>query len=207
MRYTIKCDECGKTFLAESQTFGKVKYRCPYCGKILTCRIDAMTGKRVKVRSVVPVTSRSQTFDKSGKPLPLVPVVVEKAAAAAPNTSSLASNPSSLASNAPAVSSSDEAVMAGSKQSDKPRSSFFKRLWRGFLWILHHSKTCLYWSSDRISRFRERYEDADLWLFFGFSVLFIISVILGLFVFAELTKLLVSGQSWLFKTYLQIIHW
>lgn len=65
MRYNIKCDECGKTFLAESQTFGKVKYRCPYCGKILTCRIDSMTGKRVKARLVVPVTERSQTFDKT----------------------------------------------------------------------------------------------------------------------------------------------
>ena len=63
MRYNIKCDECGKTFLAESQTFGKVKYRCPYCGKILTCKIDSMTGKRVKARLVVPVTERSQTFD------------------------------------------------------------------------------------------------------------------------------------------------
>ncbi len=83
MRYNIKCDECGKTFLAESQTFGKVKYRCPYCGKILTCKIDSMTGKRVKARLVVPVTERSQTFDKNGKPLPLVPVVVEKSAVVA----------------------------------------------------------------------------------------------------------------------------
>lgn len=193
MRYNIKCDECGKTFLAESQTFGKVKYRCPYCGKILTCKIDSMTGKRVKARLVVPVTERSQTFDKNGKPLPLVPVVVEKSAVVAPKT--------------PAVFTSDGAAKTEGKQSDKPQGSFFKRLWGGLLWFLRHSKACFYWSSDRISRFRERYKDADLWLFFGFSILFIITIILGLFVFAELTKLLVSGQSWLFKIYLQIIHW
>ena len=132
MRYNIKCDECGKTFLAESQTFGKVKYRCPYCGKILTCKIDSMTGKRVKARLVVPVTERSQTFDKNGKPLPLVPVVVEKSAVVAPKT--------------PAVFTSDGAAKTEGKQSDKPQGSFFKRLWRGLLWFLRHSKACFYWS-------------------------------------------------------------
>lgn len=185
MRYNIKCDECGKTFIAESQTVGKVKYRCPYCGNVLTCRLDAMKGKRVRPRSVVPVVSRSQAYDISGKPLSLVPAVVEKAA----------------------VVASDVPSLSEDKLQKKSRGSFLKRLWNGILWLYRHLRTFFSWASKRILRFRERYDDADLWLFIGFCLLFVLTVIVGLFVCAEFTKLLVRGQSWLFKTYLQIIHW
>lgn len=85
-----------------------------------------------------------------------MPVVVEKSAVVAPKT--------------PAVFTSDGAAKTEGKQSDKPQGSFFKRLWRGLLWFCD-IQSLFYWSSDRISRFRERYEDADLWLFFGFSIL------------------------------------
>ena len=37
MRYTVKCNECGRDFVAEAENYGTMKYRCPYCGKVLTC--------------------------------------------------------------------------------------------------------------------------------------------------------------------------
>ena len=40
MRYTVKCNECGRDFVAEAENYGTMKYRCPYCGNVLTCRFD-----------------------------------------------------------------------------------------------------------------------------------------------------------------------
>ena len=54
------------------------------------------------------------------------------------------------------------------------------------------------WAGGRIQRFREKYTNADLWLFFIFSILFIVSVIVGLIVCAELAKVIAQGKSWLF---------
>lgn len=165
MRYTIKCNECEKTFIAESQVFGKVKYRCPHCGYVMTCQLNAPHKFVVAARSVVPVTNTSLTYDSNGKKLQFV----------------------------------ETEVIGGP-------CSFIKRLWKAVVWLGLHIGVFFSWSYGRIGKFREKYEDADLWLFFGFGLLFLVAVYLGLFVCAELTKLIVSGQSWLFKTYLQIIH-
>ena len=59
-------------------------------------------------------------------------------------------------------------------------------------------------SSSRLRRFQEKYADGDLWIFFGFSILFILSVFIGLFLCAEIVKLLAEGHSWLFKNYIEV---
>lgn len=63
------------------------------------------------------------------------------------------------------------------------------------------------WAGGRIQRFREKYTNADLWLFFIFSILFIVSVIVGLIVCAELAKVIAQGKSWLFRLWLDFKHW
>lgn len=63
------------------------------------------------------------------------------------------------------------------------------------------------WAGGRIQRFREKYANADLWLFFIFSILFIVSVIVGLIVCAELAKVIAQGKSWLFRLWLDFKHW
>jgi len=63
------------------------------------------------------------------------------------------------------------------------------------------------WAGGRIQQFREKYTNADLWLFFIFSILFIVSVIVGLIVCAELAKVIAQGKSWLFRLWLDFKHW
>lgn len=185
MRYTIKCSECEKTFVAESQIYGKVKYRCPYCGYVMTCLLDAPQDFVVRARAILPVTDNALVCGRDGKRLQLVMTEVV---------------------NRP--SQSGDAVL---REGTAPVANtgiyvFLRRLWRAVVWTWVHFAVFFSWSSGHIGRFREKYEDADLWLFFGFSLLFLVFVVLGLFVFAEFTKLIVSGQSWLFRIYLQIIH-
>ena len=59
-------------------------------------------------------------------------------------------------------------------------------------------------SSSRLRRFQEKYADGDLWIFFGFSIAFVLSVLIGLFVCAEIVKVIAEGNSWLFKNYIEI---
>ena len=61
-------------------------------------------------------------------------------------------------------------------------------------------------SSSALQSFQKSHKNGDLWLFFGFGTLFVMMVIAGLFVGAELAKLIDSGRSWLFRLYLDIIH-
>ncbi|MDD6541189.1 MAG: hypothetical protein SO442_03510 [Prevotella sp.] len=74
------------------------------------------------------------------------------------------------------------------------------------MWFMAHLSIFFHWSSSRIKQFRETYDDADLWLFFGFSILFIILVFVGLFCFAEIAKVVGESKSWLFKQYLGVTH-
>ena len=73
--------------------------------------------------------------------------------------------------------------------------------------MMQKTKQGARWFGGRISRFREKYKDADLWLFFIFSILFIISVIVGLLICAELAKVIAQGKSWLFRLWLDFKHW
>lgn len=61
-------------------------------------------------------------------------------------------------------------------------------------------------ATTRIGDFQKRRRNGDLIVFFSFSFLFVISVIVGLFVTAEVTKVIVSGKSWLFHAYLNYIY-
>ena len=52
-------------------------------------------------------------------------------------------------------------------------------------------------------KFRKEYDDADLWLFFGFSILFILLVLFGLYILAGFTKILAASHSVAFKYWLE----
>ena len=62
------------------------------------------------------------------------------------------------------------------------------------------------WLGCQIRTFRGKYADADLWLFFIGSILFIATVIAVLFLFAHLTNFLADVQAWLFRQYLSFKH-
>lgn len=61
-------------------------------------------------------------------------------------------------------------------------------------------------SSVAINTFQKTHKNGDLWLFFGFSLLFVVLVVAGLIVGAEMAKLIHTGKSWLFRLYLDVIH-
>ena len=73
--------------------------------------------------------------------------------------------------------------------------------------VLDHIEVFFGWSGSRISRFRKEYDDADLWLFFGFSILFILFVFFGLYILAGFTKILAASHSAAFKYWLEFRNW
>ncbi len=73
--------------------------------------------------------------------------------------------------------------------------------------VIDHIEVFFGWSGTRISKFRKEYSDADLWLFFGFSILFIILVLLGLYIFAGFTKIIAASHSAAFKYWIEIRNW
>ena len=125
--------------MVETQTGGRAKYRCPFCGKVLVCQfdmqLDSLKNKTVEERSCKKVL-------------------------------------------------------------------FFHT----FVVIWEYFSLFFSWIRKHIHTFQEKYEDADLWIFFGFSILFIVCIICCLYLFAQITKLVINGQSWLFHFYLNIIH-
>ena len=123
MRFKVVCNKCGRGFLAESMQYGRVSYRCPYCGKVVICQLD-----------------EPQINNNVSRPRRVVNTVANK------------------------------------------------------------SRRVGGW----IARFRTNHKNGDLWLFFMFSIAFIIVVVLCLFLFAEGAKLLHSGHSWLYKWYLEL---
>ena len=84
------------------------------------------------------------------------------------------------------------------------RLGFWRRLWSAFTWLFHIIVRFLRWVVKKIRIFREKYEDADLWLFFGFSFLFIVGVIFGLWLMAQITILLSDVHSWFFQMFLKL---
>ena len=69
MKYKIKCKECGKLFHVDAHPNEKVKCKCPYCGKVMSC---IMALPVVGARSIKQVTSRRMLKDSNGNPLPVV---------------------------------------------------------------------------------------------------------------------------------------
>ena len=70
MRYTVKCNECGRDFVAEAENYGTMKYRCPYCGNVLTCRFDPPKPSRTRARAVVPLVDVTPVQAKKMKDMP-----------------------------------------------------------------------------------------------------------------------------------------
>lgn len=175
MRYSVTCNECGRSFVAESSSYGRKRFRCPYCGNVVTCDLRPAPLPVVEARPV----SRVQT---QNLPKGKVKVVGKKRLSAMEQAQSVPS--------------------VGKQQS---KGVIHKLVGTG-------KKTCSYavasyrWTSDKVVMFHQKYDDADLWLFFGFSILFILAVIGGLYLFAWFAKLIVTGHSWLFKLYLDLVH-
>lgn len=84
----------------------------------------------------------------------------------------------------------------------------FKKRAEGFAGMLHwiwcHLSVFCLWSGAKIRKFQEDYEDGDLWIFFAFSLLFVVVVCVGLWTMAEVTTLIAEGNSWLKSTYYSI---
>lgn len=175
MRYTVKCNECGRDFVAEAENYGTMKYRCPYCGNVLTCRFDPPKPSRTRARSVVPLVDVTPVQAKKMKDMPVAKTHV----ISMPTKEKLAEM---------------RAKLNGASQHVLQAS-------------LHAGvtlKNATVTTSSWLRRFQEKYADGDLWIFFGFSLLFILSVFIGLFICAEVVKLVAEGHSWLLKNYIEI---
>ena len=72
MRYTVKCNQCGRDFVAETERYGTMKYRCPYCGNVLKCRFDEPEPLRTHARSVIPLAASTPVGAKKAGSLPTV---------------------------------------------------------------------------------------------------------------------------------------
>ena len=175
MRYTVKCNNFGRDFVAETEKYGTMKYRCPYCGNVLTCRFDEPQPIRTHARSVIPLAEASPIVVKKAKNLPTVPTHLLHT----PSKEKLAEMRQKLV---------EASQRAGEtlKNATETTTEFVNK------------------SSSRLRRFQEKYADGDLWIFFGFSIAFVLSVLIGLFVCAEVVKVIAEGNSWLFKNYIEI---
>lgn len=172
MKYSVKCNKCGNTFIAETDHYGRVKYRCPHCGHVLTCQFDKPENLTVEASSVVPVSDEQLSLPYYVD----MPVVETKV----------------IHTSIEALKSAGRTVGKVGKQS---KTTVTK--------VLDHIEVFFGWSGTRISRFRREYADADLWLFFGFSILFILTVLFGLYILAGFTKILAASHSFIFKYWLE----
>lgn len=144
MKYTVKCNSCNRSFVAEAQKFGRMKYRCPYCGNVMTCQFDPPQGL-VYPRSIIPLNDPEQKSLAESSPMAIV-----------------------------------------KDRHDAQLTGFLAR------------------TDSRIQAFRNKYDDADLWLFFAFCVLFIICVICGLYICAEVAKLIGAGHSFVYSHWIEL---
>ncbi len=194
MRFSVKCNQCGRTFIAETQNYGRMKYRCPYCRSVMVCQFDPPKVVRTFARSVIPVADTSVVGFNEHLPEVGVRLIM------------------------PSAQPKEEEIMgAGGLQANQleaeeslPQASVhqFKHRASGFVgmlnWIWGHLSVFCLWSSKKIQKFQADYEDGDLWIFFAFSMLFVLLVFAGLWTMAEVTMLVSEGQSWLFKNYIKV---
>lgn len=194
MRFSVKCNHCDHTFIAETQNYGRMKYRCPYCQSVMVCQFDPPKVLKVRARSVIPVAETSPVSSR-----PRLPEVATRPLA-----------PSVGPSGSPQTATPAQQDTALSSEEQLPKASVhqFKKRAEGFVgllnWIWCHLSVFCLWSSKRIRKFQSDYEDGDLWIFFAFSFLFIVLVGVGLWTFAEVTSLVSESHSWLFKHYIKM---
>ncbi len=175
MRFNVRCNNCGQTFIAETETYGKQKYRCPHCGVVLSCEFEDSKGFRTHARSVIPLVNVTPIEGGTPAELPTVKPKILKTLSAE-KLQELRQKITQKSLHA------SEAVKAATIST----SGYISK-----------GTSCL-------ARFQEEYEDGNLWVFFSFSLLFILSVFIGLYVCAEVVKLLAEGHSWVFKNYIDI---
>ncbi|MCR5077032.1 MAG: hypothetical protein K6A82_03230 [Prevotella sp.] len=182
MRYNVNCSKCGRTFVAETEKYGTMKYRCPYCSNVLTCKFDAPEPFRTRARSVIPLADATPVVAKRHEKLPNV----KPSLISTPSKEKLAEMRQRLAEASQQML--NVSIQAGEtlKSATVSTSEFVTK------------------SSSRLQRFQEKYEDGDLWIFFGFSLLFILLVFVGLVLCAEIVKLIAEGHSWMFKNYIEL---
>lgn len=169
MRYTIKCRHCGERFAAETDRFGEMKYRCPYCQEVMMCAFNPAQPFWTRARSVAAVAGALPVGADGGR-LPSVPCHV--------------------------LTAMDSLQSAGGRVLDAGLESG-RRIHSRIEWLLDHLTIFFGVSFARVRRFRAEYTDADLWLFFGFAVLFVCFAVAGIFICAQATKMLVSSHTWL----------
>ena len=182
VKFYVKCYECGRVFRINVQKYGISKYRCPDCGNVVPFLLVEQGG------GAMPVV---QAKAMKGRPHPQPP---SRAELAPPSPSPRGEEPKRL---------DDQSPKRLNDQSPK-RLGFWRRLWSAFTWLFHIIVRFLRWVAKKIRIFREKYEDADLWLFFGFSFLFIVGVIFGLWLMAQITILLSDVHSWFFQMFLKL---
>lgn len=176
MKYSVKCNHCGKTFVAETDKYGRFKYRCPYCNEVVTCQFDKPENLTVQASSILPVTDEQMAMPYYVS----MPVV-----------------------DAKVIHASVEAL----KSAGRTVENVGKKSKTTLTKVLDHIEIFFGWSGSRIAKFRKEYDDADLWLFFGFSILFILLVFFGLYILAGFTKILAVSHSAAFKYWLEFRNW
>ena len=60
--------------------------------------------------------------------------------------------------------------------------------------------------AHRVGTFQQERPNGDLMVFFGFSLLFILLVVVGLFVCAEITRGVLAGKTWISDTYYNFLQ-
>lgn len=85
-----------------------------------------------------------------------------------------------------------------SSHSDQPKNRLSNAMGK--------TSTAISKTSAAIKTFQRERSNGDLIVFFGFSILFILLVIAGLFVCAEITKAVLAGKSWILNTYIELLR-
>jgi len=185
VKFYVKCYECGRVFRINVQKYGVSKYRCPDCGNVVPFLLVEQGGGAMPVVQAKAMKGRPQPLPKGEEPKRL-----DDQSPKRPNDQS-------------PKRPNDQSPKRLNDQSPK-RQGFWRRLWGAFMWLFGIIVRFLRWVAKKIRTFREKYEDADLWLFFGFSFLFVVVVIFGLWLMAQITILFSDVHSWFFQMFLKL---
>jgi len=189
MLFKVRCNQCGHQFSVETKSFGKVKCKCPYCSSILLCQLDDSVPFRTKARSVIPVGETKEEKNSNSA----LPVVSAKLLKDAPSVKQLSDSPledegiskKNAASNKILTEQNSNSRQHTESENDEKISNVKKTI-------------------SRLDRFQKDNPNGNLWLFFGFSFLFILLVIAGFMLLAEASIAISNGTSWVFKEYIQL---
>ena len=197
VKFYVKCYECGRVFRINVQKYGVSKYRCPDCGNVVPFLLVEQGGGAMPVVQAKAMKGRPH-------PQPLTKGEEPKRLDDDPTPSLPRGGSSKRLDDDPTPSLPRGGSSKRPNDQSPKRIGFWRRLWGAFTWLFHIIVRFLRWVAKKIRIFREKYEDADLWLFFGFSFLFIVGVIFGLWLMAQITILLSDVHSWFFQMFLKL---